>query len=159
MTTRSGRDLRGSDADPSSYDGNKPTDEIEADIARTRARLGATITALEYELTPRRLIEKGVGALWASRDVVMARARKQIRNNPIPIALIATGAAWLFLLRLREDRAFSRTQASCDAKPDAVAAGNVPVRAPAREGSREPAEPVSRAEGETRLSTSAMLGQ
>jgi Protein of unknown function (DUF3618) len=86
-------------------------EEIEADIAHTRARLSATIAALERELALQRLIESGAAA-------ILAQARRQVRGNAIPLALIAAGAAWLLLRRLREDRALGRAQAPAD--PDRI---------------------------------------
>jgi hypothetical protein len=88
-------------ADTASYDGNKPPHEIEEDIARTRVRLGATIEALEHELAPRRVIENSAEMLRRSLESRPGPFRDQVRGYAIPLALIATGLGWLFVLRRR----------------------------------------------------------
>ena len=88
-------------AEVASYDGKKPPRVIEEDIARTRLRLGATIEALEHELAPRRVIENGAEVLRRSLEPRPGPFRDQVREYAIPLALIATGLGWLFVLRRR----------------------------------------------------------
>jgi hypothetical protein len=70
-------------------------DEIEIEIARTRARLTATCDALAAELTPLPLVEKGIGML----DGLLGRNRTiefggGVRADPVALALIGLGIAW-----------------------------------------------------------------
>ena len=70
---------------------------LEQEIGQTRAELTLTINALEEKLAPRLLVEKGFdmvndsigGADGVNRGLAILRA------NPVPVALIAVGAAWL----------------------------------------------------------------
>ena len=86
---------------PVAYDGSKPPQAIEEDIARTRVRLSATIEALERELAPHRVLERSTELLRSSLEPAPGSFRTQTRAYAIPLALIATGLGWLFLLRKR----------------------------------------------------------
>ncbi|HXC91908.1 MAG TPA: DUF3618 domain-containing protein [Stellaceae bacterium] len=74
----------------------RPMDEIEIEIARTRARLATTADMLAAELAPPRLVEKGVdmlnGFLGRSGAIGFGGG---VRADPVALALIGLGAAWL----------------------------------------------------------------
>ena len=74
--------------------------EVEREIARTRGELATTVDALEYKLTnltARHIVEKGFDMIKDSLNNSDAfnRGLDVVRANPIPIALIGIGAAWL----------------------------------------------------------------
>ena len=71
--------------------------EIERDIDRTRVELALTLDALERRLQPRRLVEKGFDMLRDSLggNDALNRGLDVIRANPVPVALIGIGTAWL----------------------------------------------------------------
>ncbi len=72
--------------------------EIEGQIARTRAELGLTLDAAAIELAPRHLVERGVDMVT---DFLSANRPDGIsfgaafRADPVPLALIGLGIAWL----------------------------------------------------------------
>jgi Protein of unknown function (DUF3618) len=71
-------------------------DEIELEIARTRARLSMTADALADELAPPRLIEKGVdmfNGFFSRPDGI--RLGGGVRADPVALALVGLGVAWL----------------------------------------------------------------
>ena len=72
---------------------------IEEEIAHTRVRLSATIDALERELAPNRVLEKSTELLRSSLEADPGCFREQAWVYTIPLALIATGLGWLFMLR------------------------------------------------------------
>ena len=79
----------------SNGDGNAA--QVERQIQRTRVELAATLDALEDKLAPRHLLEKGVD-MWNENlngSEQLQRGLDAIRANPLPIALIGIGAAWL----------------------------------------------------------------
>jgi uncharacterized protein DUF3618 len=86
------------------YDGNKPQSQIEQDIARTRDHLGATLDALERRFAPRRLIEQSAQSLLDSLEGDADQLLARLRENALPLLLIAAGLVWLLLPRrqLRE---------------------------------------------------------
>lgn len=74
--------------------------EAERDAAHTRVELAATLEALDLKLsnlTANHLVEKGFNMIRDSLNGSdgINRGLDAVRANPIPIALIGIGAAWL----------------------------------------------------------------
>ncbi len=114
---------------------DRAMDEVELEIARTRARLAQTADAVAVEVTPARLVEKGRDMLndFLGRDFLgrsSAGGLGGVRADPVALALIGFGVAWFvagntgLLDRLIPDRA---DKTAAPAKPDPVQ----PVRPPA----------------------------
>jgi ElaB/YqjD/DUF883 family membrane-anchored ribosome-binding protein len=78
--------------------GHRSPDEIQADIERTRANLDETLTAIEYKLNPSQLFDQGVDYLRHSgaREYV-SNLGESAKQEPIPLALVGIGLAWLML--------------------------------------------------------------
>ena len=79
-------------------DAHRSAAEIEREVRRTRAELGLTVDALEYQLAPRQLIEKGIDMitqLMKDNGVVWIDLGEVVRANRFPLALIGVGVAWL----------------------------------------------------------------
>ncbi len=126
---------------PGVHDGNKPPHAIEEDIARTRVRLSATIEALERELAPQRVLERSTELLRSSIEPAPGSFRTQTWAYAIPLALIATGLGWLFLLRRRSYQ--PETPASFGEMPaEAVEEGETPTPASSSADLAGPVEPV-----------------
>jgi hypothetical protein len=75
---------------------NPETDRIEADIARTRARMDDRLDQLQDHLSPKQMLNDAIayvrgGDGSAMTSDLFARARA----NPMPFALIGMGIAWL----------------------------------------------------------------
>jgi hypothetical protein len=73
------------------------TAEIEREIDHTRRELALTLAALERKLAARYLVEKGFDMFkdTLGNDYGLNRSLEIVRANPVPIALIGIGAAWL----------------------------------------------------------------
>ena len=71
--------------------------EAERRSQRVRAELGETIDVLGRKLAARHLVEKGLDMVRDNLDRYDAlnRSLELIRANPVPVALIGIGAAWL----------------------------------------------------------------
>jgi hypothetical protein len=71
--------------------------EIERDVDHTRVEIALTLDALERRLSARHLVEKGFDMLKETLgdNDAMNRSLDLIRANPIPVALMGIGAAWL----------------------------------------------------------------
>ena len=76
--------------------------EIEGDITRTRAELGAVIDALERRFAPRQLLERGVDML--KDQMSAARIGETLRGHPVPLALIGAGVGWLLMTSAAGDK-------------------------------------------------------
>jgi hypothetical protein len=78
------------------HNGERRPEEIQAQIARTRGDMDATLTAIQQRLTPGQLMDQGLDYLRHSggREFV-SNLGGSVRNNPIPVALMGIGMAWL----------------------------------------------------------------
>jgi hypothetical protein len=75
---------------------NRNPDEIESDIERTRADFSSTIDAIENKLRPSQLVDQAVDyALQTTPGAFSANLVHSVRDNPMPVALIGVGIAWL----------------------------------------------------------------
>lgn len=66
---------------------------LERDVKRTQDRMGDTVERIEEKLNPREVARSVMG------DDGMDTAKEAFdvaRRNPLPVALIAIGAVWLF---------------------------------------------------------------
>jgi hypothetical protein len=76
---------------------NRSPDEIESDIARTRADFSSTIDAIQHKLSPSEMMDNAVDyALSTPPGAFSMNLVNSVRDNPIPVALIGIGIAWLF---------------------------------------------------------------
>src|SRR5579884_838061 len=84
-------------------DGSHPSAaEIEQDIGRTRAEIGLTLDALRHRLTARHLLEKGIDMVTESiGDSGLSTGVEGLRADPIALALIGVGIAWLVAANTR----------------------------------------------------------
>jgi ElaB/YqjD/DUF883 family membrane-anchored ribosome-binding protein len=77
---------------------NRRPDEIEDDIERTRAEVSSTIDAIQDKLTPGQLMDQAVAYLRTSAPADFgANLGNTVRDNPVPVALIGVGIAWLMM--------------------------------------------------------------
>jgi ElaB/YqjD/DUF883 family membrane-anchored ribosome-binding protein len=79
-------------------DDDRRPDQIEQDIERTRAEVSSTIDAIQSKLTPSEMAdqvwqyvrENGTGEFGRNLS-------RSVRENPMPVALIGIGVAWMML--------------------------------------------------------------
>jgi gas vesicle protein len=92
---------------------DKQPEEIEQEIARTRARISEDIDAISYQLNPQRFRERAEDTLHTAQEAVMSTLHEvtdsvtntvketsstvfdTIRQNPLPAALIGLGIGLL----------------------------------------------------------------
>jgi hypothetical protein len=102
----------------------KDTDKIEADLARTRARMDSRLDQLQDHLTPKQMVNdafayfRGGDGSDFTNDLVT-----RVKANPLPVALVGVGVAWLM--------ASKHTSTSTS---DAVAADDLDARIRFAEG-------------------------
>ena len=73
-------------------------EEIQAEIERTRSDLNQTLSAIESRLNPSELFDQGVDYLRRSgaREYVV-NLGAAARQDPLPLALVGVGLAWLMM--------------------------------------------------------------
>ena len=80
------------------HDTDRSSQQIQADIDRTRGELDRTLTLLERRLEPRRLVDQGIDYL---RDhgatEYLSNLGRATREQPLPLALVGVGLAWLMM--------------------------------------------------------------
>ncbi|MGE5545739.1 MAG: DUF3618 domain-containing protein [Solirubrobacterales bacterium] len=76
------------------------TDEIQDEIERTRGEMASTLNAIERKLSPRQLMDQAVDTM---REIASDQSRvgSIVRENPIPLAIIGLGMAWLAVTGMR----------------------------------------------------------
>jgi vacuolar-type H+-ATPase subunit H len=83
--------------------GHRRPEEIEASIQRTRTDLDETLTQLEHSLTPGQLIDQGMDYLrHSSAREYLTNLSAASKRDPIPLALVGVGLAWLMMSGRRE---------------------------------------------------------
>jgi ElaB/YqjD/DUF883 family membrane-anchored ribosome-binding protein len=97
------------------HNGQRRPEEIQAEIERTRSELDQTLNAIEQRLTPGQLVDQGLDYLRGSgaRQYVQ-HLGESAKRDPIPLALVGIGLAWLMMV----DR--TRTRAAQGAPSGAV---------------------------------------
>jgi hypothetical protein len=75
---------------------NRGSREIEADLNQTRARMHNTLDALQNKFTPGELFNDTLGYFRNRGGGEFAsNLGDTVKNNPMPIALVGIGLAWL----------------------------------------------------------------
>lgn len=81
-------------------------EELEAEADRTRARMTALLDELRRRVTPGQLVDQAVEyARHGSPAEFLRNLGREIRDNPLPLALIVAGIAWLAIATARSTRA------------------------------------------------------
>lgn len=75
---------------------NRSPEEIERDVEATRSELDRTVEALKEKITPGQIVDELMGSLrGGSGGEMISNLQTQVRDNPLPLALIGAGIAWL----------------------------------------------------------------
>lgn len=78
------------------YEDNRNPDEIASDVERTRADLSQTIDAIQSKLTPGQMMDQAFNYMRTSLPADFgSNLGNAVRNNPVPVALVGIGLAWL----------------------------------------------------------------
>lgn len=78
--------------------GNRTAADIEADVEETRLRVADTIVALRESMSPGQIMDQVVEYTRSSGGAEFTRnLGAQVRDNPLPVALIGAGIGWLLL--------------------------------------------------------------
>src|SRR4051794_23165308 len=79
-----------------SGNGQRRPEDIQAEIARTRSEMDATLSAIEQRLTPGQLVDQGLDYLRRSGAREFAsNLGTSVKDNPLPVSLVGIGLAWL----------------------------------------------------------------
>ena len=84
--------------------GEESPAEIEREIARTRARLGSTLDAIEDRLSPEHLMEQGMAYLREEAGEWGGELGDFVRRNPLPVAVLGLGIGLVVYSAVRSNR-------------------------------------------------------
>ena len=80
--------------------GSRRPHEIQAEIEHTRRQMDGTLSAIEQRLTPGQLVDQGLSYLKNSGGAeFVGNLGDQAKQNPLPVALVGIGLAWLMATR------------------------------------------------------------
>jgi len=85
-------------------DDDRSPEDIERDLARTRANLDETLDAIQRKLTPGELFEEALAFMKDSGTA--GNLSRTIRDNPLPVLVIGVGVLWLLLASSRRRRPY-----------------------------------------------------
>ena len=85
--------------------GTRTSAEIEREVEDARGRVDRTVEALRDKMQPRELFDEATRMMGGTSNKVLTTAVEQLRENPIPIALIGLGIAWLAISQTRRQTA------------------------------------------------------
>jgi ElaB/YqjD/DUF883 family membrane-anchored ribosome-binding protein len=89
------------------------TEQLEREAEATRAHISATLDELRARMTPGHVVDQLVDyANDSSAGAFFRNLREQVVANPLPVALMGAGVAWLALSNRRNAPADGRRSAS-----------------------------------------------
>jgi Protein of unknown function (DUF3618) len=78
--------------------GTKSPEEVQREVRESRGEVEETLEAIEERLSPGKLFDQAVDYMRSSGGTDFLRnLGTRVRDNPIPVALVGTGLAWLML--------------------------------------------------------------
>lgn len=75
----------------------KTSADVELEVEATRGQIDQTVEALKEKMQPKELFDEATRMMGGASNKVLTTVVEQARENPIPIALIGAGIAWLAL--------------------------------------------------------------
>lgn len=79
----------------------KTSAELEREVEDARGRIDRTVEALKDKMQPQEMFDEATKMMSGASNKVLTTAVDQLRENPIPIALIGLGVAWLAISQTR----------------------------------------------------------
>lgn len=79
----------------------KTSAELEREVEDARGRIDQTVEALKDKMQPKEMFDEATRMMGGASNKVLTTAVEQLRENPIPIALIGLGVAWLAISQTR----------------------------------------------------------
>jgi ElaB/YqjD/DUF883 family membrane-anchored ribosome-binding protein len=74
---------------------NKTAAEVEMEVEASRGKLDRTMDALKDKMTPGQLFDEASHAMGGMGQQLLAKLMEQAKENPMPLAVMGVGLAWL----------------------------------------------------------------
>jgi ElaB/YqjD/DUF883 family membrane-anchored ribosome-binding protein len=82
---------------PRRMNGEASPEELQYDLDRTRADLNATLQAIEQRFSPGQILDQALDYVKGGPKEYAHNLSEQVKDNPLPVALIGIGIAWLMV--------------------------------------------------------------
>lgn len=82
----------------------KTAADIEQDVAQTRGRMDETLDALQHKMSPGQLVDQALSYARSGPGEYFSGLGQTIKYNPMPVALVGIGLAWLMMSDSRGSR-------------------------------------------------------
>jgi ElaB/YqjD/DUF883 family membrane-anchored ribosome-binding protein len=82
---------------PRRMNGEASPEELQYDLDRTRADLNDTLRALEQRFSPGQILDQVMDYIKGGPKEYAHNLSEQVKGNPLPVALIGIGIAWLMM--------------------------------------------------------------
>ncbi|MBC7944001.1 MAG: DUF3618 domain-containing protein, partial [Burkholderiales bacterium] len=98
-------------------------EEIEIEIEQTRREMDYTLGQIQRKLSPGQMVDEGIAYLRNSGSGEFAsNFGVTVKNNPMPVALLSVGLAWLMMASKNPPSRFSAGRFSTERYPTDYAA-------------------------------------
>ena len=74
---------------------NRSSEEVEREVEETRGSIDRTVEALKDKMTPPQIFDEVMQGMGSAGSKLVSGLGDQVRENPVPLALIGLGLAWL----------------------------------------------------------------
>jgi hypothetical protein len=73
----------------------KSAAEVEREVEATRSDLDRTVEAIKEKMTPGQLFDEASRAMGSTGQQILSKFTEQAKENPLPLAVMGVGLAWL----------------------------------------------------------------
>ena len=82
----------------------KTAEDVEREVEASRGNLDRTVEALKNKMTPGQLFDEATHAMGGAGQQVLSKFVDQAKENPMPLAVMGLGLAWLMTSSNKSDR-------------------------------------------------------
>ena len=90
---------------------NKTSEDLEREVEDARGRIDRTVEELKDKMHPKEMFDEASRMMGGASNKILSTAVEQLRENPIPVALIGLGVAWLAIGQTRRTHGDTPTYA------------------------------------------------
>jgi hypothetical protein len=87
---------------------NKTAADVEREVEASRSDLDRTVEALKGKMTPGQIFDEASRAMGGAGQQVLSKLVDQIKENPMPLAVMGLGLAWLMSTKKSADAGYDR---------------------------------------------------
>ena len=84
----------------------KSSADVEREVEATRGQIDRTVEALKDKMQPKELFDEATRIMGGTSNKLLTTVVEQAKENPIPVALVGAGIAWLALSQARKHKGY-----------------------------------------------------